>query len=221
MSTHVSFGSPVARLQARFQTVLPRIERHARIFFRWVRCWQQREDRVAETIGLAWKWFRRLAERGRDARQFVGVLARYAARAVATGRRLCGQESSRDVLSPSLQQRRGFSIQRLPDFSTLRSHPVAEALQDNTHTEIPEQVAFRCDFPVWRASRTARDQQIMDALLVGEQAQHVAERFGVSVGRISQKRREFAQDWARFTNADTEDGECQQDWNAEGTSVGY
>jgi hypothetical protein len=206
-----AFGSPVtvvSELQARFLAVLPRIERHARIFFRWVRCWQQREDRVAETIGLAWKWFRRLAERGRDARQFVGVLARYAARAVATGRRLCGQECSRDVLSPSLQQRRGFSIHRLPDYSTLRSHPVAEALQDNTRTEVPEQVAFRCDFPVWRASRTVRDQQIMDALLIGEQAQRVAARFGLSVGRISQKRREFAEDWARFIDPGTEDDEA-------------
>jgi hypothetical protein len=60
----------------------------------------------------------------------------------------------------------------------------------------------------------------MDALLIGEQAQHVAARFGLSVGRISQKRREFAQDWARFIDADTEDGECQKDWNVEGTGAG-
>ena len=90
-----------------------------------------------------------------DGRVFVKVDrhkdAFVAAFDLATGRRLCGQECGRDALSLSVQRRQGFTIQRLPDFSTLRSHPVAEAMQDNTRTEVPDQVAFRCDFPVWRA----------------------------------------------------------------------
>ena len=46
---------------------------------------------MAETIALSWKWFVRLAERGKDVGQFVTVLAAFAARAVKSGRRPVGQ----------------------------------------------------------------------------------------------------------------------------------
>ena len=44
-------------LHARFLMMLPRIETHAKVYFRYIRCADKRADQIAETIALAWKWF--------------------------------------------------------------------------------------------------------------------------------------------------------------------
>ena len=103
----------VVQLQARFLAVLPRIETHARIYFRHLRCPNQREEAVAECLALAWWWFIRLVRRGKNPEAFISVLADFAARAVSSGRRLCGQEKVNEVLSPVAQRRHGFTVQRL------------------------------------------------------------------------------------------------------------
>ena len=78
----------LSRLQARFLEIRDRIETHARIYFRHVKCWFKQADFIAETIAFAWKWFRRLAQKGKDATEFPSALASYAARAVKCGRRV-------------------------------------------------------------------------------------------------------------------------------------
>src|SRR4051812_40873880 len=90
-------------LHARFLALVPRIELHGRVYFRHVKCPQKRADAIAEMVALCWKWFVRLALQGKDASQFPSALARFAACAVHSGRRLCGQEKSKDVLSPVAQ----------------------------------------------------------------------------------------------------------------------
>jgi hypothetical protein len=92
-------------LQARFLTLLPRIEAHARIYFCSIRCADKLADRIAETIALAWKWFLRLEERGKDATQFVSAIATFAAKAVKSGRRLAGMERAKDVMNGRTQYR--------------------------------------------------------------------------------------------------------------------
>jgi len=73
-------------LHAGFLSILPRIEQHARIYFRYLRCPDLKEDAVVETIALAWSWYRRLVRRGKDVARFVSTLASYAARAVKNHR---------------------------------------------------------------------------------------------------------------------------------------
>ena len=105
-----------ARLQQTFVAdILPRVEAHGRVYFRHVRCPHQREELLAEMVGLCWKWFLRLVRRGKDVLQFVSALASYAARAVRSGRRVCGRERRKEVLSPVAQRRHGFAVGRLPD----------------------------------------------------------------------------------------------------------
>jgi hypothetical protein len=188
---------PGAGLHARFLSILPRIVTHGRVYFRHLRRADQ-EEAVQETVALCWKWFVRLAGRGKDAARFPSALASYAARAVRGGRRVCGQERGRDALSPLAQRRRGFAVGRLPDVSTLSDNPLSEALADNTQTPPDEQCAFRLDFPAWRGSRAARDRRIIDELMRGERTLDVAGRHGLSPARVSQLRREFHDDWARF-----------------------
>jgi len=178
--------------------ILPRVEAHGRIYFRHLKCPHRKEDAIQEMVGLAWKWHIRLAERGKDATCFPTALAIFAARAVRSGRRVCGQERPKDVLSPTAQQRRGFAVEKLPDFSTLESNPLTEALIDNMQTPVPEQVCFRCDLPAWLDTLSERDRGITQDLMIGERTMDVADKYRLSPGRISQLRRELFLGWQAF-----------------------
>ncbi len=189
-----------------FLALLPRISLHAKVYFRNLKCPHQKDDALAEVIALAWKWYVRLKEQGKDAAGFPSVLAGFAARRVWGGRRLCGQEKSREVLSPLAQQRHGFTVAPLPSASRLGGNIFDEALKDNTQTPIPEQVCFRCDFPSWQGTRSARDRRLIDDLVIGERTGVVARKYGLSPARIAQLRREFHDDWERFCACPAEEG---------------
>jgi hypothetical protein len=194
-----SFDIPAPQPRhVRFLELLSQIERHARISFRHIVCEHRRADCVAETVALSWKWFLALEARGKDVLPFVSVFANLAARAVRCGRRLCGQESARDVLSIVAQQRHHFVAGKLPPVSTLSENPLGEALIDNTQSAIPEQVHFRVDFPVWLSTLSARDRLIVKDMALGDQTLLLAQRYRVSPGRISQLRRQFNEGWRFF-----------------------
>src|SRR5262245_25894641 len=101
------FKPTIEHLQRQFLMLRPRIELHARLYFRGVTCSQKKDDCIAETLAIAWKWFIRLIEKGKDPTRFPSVLAAYAARAVKSGRRLCGQLKAKDVISEVAQKRHG------------------------------------------------------------------------------------------------------------------
>src|SRR5262249_7610350 len=204
-------GACVAVLHARFLRLLPKIETHARIAFRGVRCPVKQEDRVQECVAIGWKWFLRLSEQGKDVFDFPMAFAALLARAVRCGRKLCGQERSGDVLSFVAQQRHAFRVERLPA-STCTNHeqlyadPHGQALlhesedrlRDNTQAPVADQAAFRIDFPLWRYTRTERDRRVIDELMAGERTKDVSRKFGLSPGRVSQLQRDFMEDWRRF-----------------------
>jgi hypothetical protein len=127
-------------LRRSFEALWPRIELHARVSFRGVRCLHRRADAVAEVVALSWSWFVALARRGRDAALFPMALASYAARAVRSGRRLCGQEHTKDALSNLAQQRHNFTVNSFPDGGSLHGNVFDEALRDNTQSPVPDQV---------------------------------------------------------------------------------
>ena len=201
----------LAHLHTAFLTLLPRIEHHALIYFRSLRCPGRKEDAVQETISLAWMWFVRLMERGKDPRTFPAVFASYAARAVKCGRRICGQEKGKDVMSKLTQQRHSFTVEQLPS-STASSHDersgiihgqhkqdaFEERLRDNVQTPVLDQVAFRIDFPAWLTTLTLRERRLVHEMAANERTLDVSKRFELSPGRISQMRRELHNDWSRF-----------------------
>jgi hypothetical protein len=130
-----------ASLQAQFvERILPAVERHANFYFRHVKCRDRRADCVTEAVDLAWAWFLALTQRGKDATSFPSAIATFAARAVNSGRRLCGQEKTKDALSPLAQRRRGFTVSTLPQFETLSGNPLMDALTDNSVSPVPDQV---------------------------------------------------------------------------------
>jgi hypothetical protein len=101
-----------------------------------------REERIAEMVAIAWKWYRWLAEQGKDAAQFPSMLATFAARAVNSGRRLCGKENAKDVLSADAQKRHGFKVKNLADYYSPVRHVFEHALTDNSFTPPDEQACF-------------------------------------------------------------------------------
>jgi hypothetical protein len=207
----------LTELHARFLVLLPRIELHGRIFFRDLAC-HKREEAIAEMVALAWKWFCRLAERGKDVSQFQMDFVYLVARAVKSGRRVASQAKAKDVMNPATQRRHGFNVERLHS-STCASHKdlystphgqelhdaFEERLRDNTMTPVPEQVAFRIDWPAWVITRTDRDRRIIKDLIAGERTLDVSRRHGISAARVSQLRREFHDDWLRFNGEASEE----------------
>jgi DNA-directed RNA polymerase specialized sigma24 family protein len=191
-------SSDSRNVQESFLVLLPQIERHARIYFRQIACPGLRSDRVAETVGLAWKWHCRLLEQGKDVLAFPVVFSCMVARAVKSGRRLCGQEKAADAMSSVAQQRRSFTVSSLPQGSSLEGNVFDEALRDNTQSAVPDQAAFRSDFRDWLKSLPRRNRDIVRQLAFGHTTTEVASRFGVSAGRISQLRQQFHDDWREF-----------------------
>lgn len=199
LATALPASASVDQVQANFLIALSRIVRHAKVYFRHVRCRHRQADCVSEAVGLCWKWWLRLVERGKDPSKFVSVLATFAARAVRSGRRVCGQEQAKDVLSPVAQERHGISVNSLPLISTLNTNPLAEALTDNTRSPVPDQVSFRLDFPAWLETHSSRNRSIAVEMAQGERTQVLARRFKLSPARVSQLRRCFHEQWQQFT----------------------
>jgi hypothetical protein len=198
-------GPCAYQLQAAFLLILPRIETHARVWSRHLACPGQRDDFVSEAVALAWKSFLRLAEWDRDATQFASAVASLAVRAVRSGRRLCGQERSRDVLSHTAQRRGGFRVEGLLP-SQVHETPCGqryqdafeERLRDNTVTPPDEQAAFRIDYRVWLSQLGERNRRIAQDMALDHLTRDLSMRHKLSQGRISQLRREFHLDWRRF-----------------------
>jgi hypothetical protein len=200
----------VAELHERFLDLLPRIELHGRIFFRHLRQ-QRKEESIQEMRALAWKWFVRLARRGKYPADFLMTFNTFLARAVNNGRRVVGMEKAKDVMCRQTQQRHGFQVESLP-MSTRTSHQelysmmhgqqlhdvYEERLRDNSQTPIPDQAAFRVDFPAWLATITQRDRQLVEDLALSHRTLDLADKYGLSPSRISQKRRQFQDEWERF-----------------------
>jgi hypothetical protein len=97
---------------AGFLAALPAIRRYARAAFQRLSS-QEREEALAEVTAVALVDY--LASQGRGGLEGVDcdTLACCAVLHVKDGQRACGRESSWDVLSPTAQQRRGFSVRHL------------------------------------------------------------------------------------------------------------
>jgi hypothetical protein len=191
----------MADLHSRFLSFLHRIEAHAKFCFRRIRCADRLADFVAEVVALAWKWFVRLEQRGKDVMKFVSAIAAYAVKAVKCGQRITRMERAKDAMNPRTQRRHGFRVEPLP-FEMPRSSAFAPALTDNAVTPPPDAAAFRIDFPSWLGTLAERDQRVAEALMMGERPYETAERFGMSRSRVSQLRRAWSEDWTRFHGED-------------------
>lgn len=180
----------------RFLEFEPKIRDYARHAFR---NWRpgDREDLVGEVVANALVAYARLVELGKEELAYPTVLARHGIAQVRYGRRVGGSLNGRDVLSRYAQCKQGFYVQRL-DQQNHDTGEWAEALVEDRRTPVPDQAAFRLDFPRWLGMQTNRDRRVAEALAVGERTKDVAKQFDISPGRISQLRRELHESWQTF-----------------------
>lgn len=185
-----------------FLAMLPRIRRQASIAFRDYDP-EAREELVEEVVANVLVALVRLFERGKAHVAYPTVLAKYAVAQVRDGRRVGSSLNVKDVLSPYAQQKKGFVVEHLDSYDR-ETGQWREAVIEDHQTPVPDQVAFRIDFPSWLAIHTERDRRIAESLATGESTNEVAREFEVSAGRISQLRRKFYHSWQEFH------GECTE-----------
>lgn len=95
-----------------FVRMMPVIRRHALDLFGHMAP-PERDEAVAEVIAVALVDYVSYLEDGISEAVDPNALAAFATRTVRNGGRACGHESSRDVLSPTAQDRRGFTVECL------------------------------------------------------------------------------------------------------------
>ncbi len=190
--------------QGGFLAVLPTIITHARIRFRMLRP-ERKEEAIAESVAAAYVNYAELAGQGKLSRASQSTLADFAARHVAEHRHVGGSQSSCDVLSTLARRRRGFRLQHLglrQDYDNLR--PLVVERRGFSPADV---AAFRIDFAQWLMSFPRRDRKIMKRMIAGDGTFDVADRFGISPGRVSQLRRKYERSWAIFQGLDN-DARC-------------
>ena len=183
-----------------FLAMLPAIIRYAKVSFREFDP-ETREDLVQEAVANCVVAYARLVERGKQSLGYPTVLAMYAVRQIKDGRRVGKKANVKDVYDIHAKVKGGYQLQYIGTPHE-QCGGWREQLTDNRRTPVPDQAAFRIDFPQWLASLSARDRRIVDELAAGERTGVVAQRFGVSAGRVSQLRKELKESWEEFVGDD-------------------
>jgi len=181
---------------AGFLAMLPKIVTCARVAFRAYAA-EAKEDAVQQVVANALVAYVRLAELDKLAAAFPTVLARFAIAQVRDGRMVGTQANAKDVLSYYARRRKGFIVQRLDVFDEAEGE-WREAVVEDCQTPVPDQVAFRIDFPEWLAMLSRRDRRIATRMAVGGTTNELARQFRLTAGRISQKRQELFASWREF-----------------------
>ena len=176
--------------------LLPMILNYVRPAFRELGPEAQAES-VQEAVAGAFVAYARLVELGKENLAFATVLARYSVDHVRAGRQVGGRLNAQDVSSKYCQQRKRIRLGRLDRFDPVEGGWEETIIEDH-RTPILDQVAFRCDFPAWLDSLPPRDRQVAECLAQGHSTTEVARRFGLSLARVSQLRRELSTSWLAF-----------------------
>ncbi|MBP88081.1 MAG: hypothetical protein CMJ64_15385 [Planctomycetaceae bacterium] len=188
-----------ATWQEGFLEMMPMIEQQARVAFRDLDA-EAREDAIAEVTANAMVAYERLHERGELQRAFASALAKYAIRQFFDGRRTGTPQCSRDVYSARAKKTVGYEVLSLGAPGEQVGEWM-ECLINNRQTPVPDQVAFRMDFPRWLDNQTPRDKRVAQRLSLGYSTGEVAKEFSISPARVSQLRRELADSWHEFISA--------------------
>jgi DNA-binding NarL/FixJ family response regulator len=158
---------------------------------------ESRAEAIQEALASTCIAFARLVKQGRQDRAFPTVLARFAAAQYFDGRRVGSGQNSRDTLSERAQRVKQFTVSRLDHYDQ-DEECWQEAIVEDPHTPVFDQVWFRIDFPQWLARLSPRDRQAAESLAVGNTTSEVARQLRLSAGRVSQLRRQLYRSWLEF-----------------------
>jgi hypothetical protein len=151
---------------------------------------EAREEAVQNSVVLAYRYWRRLVERGRDAEGLLKGVLWWACRHTRQGR----QGGGRAKMKPKCvldYARRGIgnvTVEREIDLN----HFIGQT------ASVPDTVAFRVDIPAFLSTLPQRDREIACDLAIGTGTKEVARKFGVSAAAISQFRTRFRKKYDAF-----------------------
>lgn len=168
----------VAALQESFVARLPWMRTTIRLAFPNLDA-DKKEEAVSVTIGLAWKSWTRLGERGlADNTMLLKSVLWYSIRQTRAGRSVCSAAKPKDPMSLRFYGKATFEPWDFDDYV-------------GRETPIPDVVSFRIDVPAFLTTLTVRQRRMALDLATGMTTSDAAEKYGLSAGRISQFRREF------------------------------
>jgi hypothetical protein len=75
---------------------------------------------------------------------------------------------------------------------------IEEQLYENARTSPSELAVFKIDFANWLAAQSHLDRQMIHELSRGERTSDLAQKYGITPGRVSRKRRQFHDAWQEF-----------------------
>ena len=183
--------------QNAFLMILPRIQSQAWLAFQGL-SFDLKQELQSEVVAHCWKSFARLFELGRHEDVPPRTLARFAIRAVRSGRRIGASLNINDVTSLYCQNRMGIR-------SSLSGDNWPESLIADERARPDELVMARIDFSEWLQTLKPLHRKVAEHLSLGESTHSTARIFNLSPGRISQIRRLLEQSWHSFQTEDGED----------------
>jgi hypothetical protein len=140
-----------------------------------------RQEAVANSLALAWKFFYALFRQGRaDEPEVLKSCIYYAVKQTKCGRTIQSKSRCKDALDHRRTGKAKFSDFDLSNFI-------------GRNTPIPDQVSFRLDVPAFFRTLTSRQRAIAADLATGMATKQAAEKYGVTPAMISQFRARFRQ----------------------------
>jgi hypothetical protein len=176
--------------QSSFLNMLSEIQRRLRSAFRHLDH-ASKEEAIEEGIVHCLLAYVRLHDQGRAHVATPANLAFYSSKHVKRGRPAAGRMNGKDVLSRYAQIGNGIQI------DDSRGQWI-EMLVEDKRAPVPDQVAAKMDVGAWWETLTKRMKEIAKDLALGCSTSEVAEKHGVTAGRISQFRRTLEASWAAF-----------------------
>lgn len=186
--------------QAGFIALLPTVQTHAEIRFRRLPA-EKREEAIQETVAAACMHYQLAAAQGKLHAVRPGPLADFAVRHVRTGRHVGGkQNGAKDVLSPVCQKRHGVRVISVHAnrSGVGKSDGWKQVAVESRKVPTPDLAAFRIDYAQWLRTLARRDRRVIAAFTGGESTSAVADRFGITPGRVSQLRRKYEHLWRAY-----------------------
>jgi hypothetical protein len=176
--------------QSNFIAMLPEIEQKLRLAFCRLAP-EAREDAIEEGVVHSLLAYVRLHEQGRAEVATPSSLAWYSSRHVKRGRPAAGRMNAREPLSRYGQISNRIEVEREPG-------AWIDTMVVDKRAAVADQVAAKMDVGAWFATLAKRMKEIAKDLAFGCSTTEVAEKYGVSAGRISQIRRVLEKSWAAF-----------------------
>ena len=194
--------APRPRWHKAFLALLPAILRHARFAFARLKP-EARAEAVQEVVANACQAYARLVELGKTDIAYASALARYGVRQTRDHRKVGGHLNVLDVLGKYCQTRKGLTVERLDKFDAAKDE-WEEIVVEDRHAGPADTARVRLDFSEWLASLPVRHRRLAQYLSLGNKTGDAAKKFRVSAGRVSQLRRELAENWRRFVGDEPE-----------------